>query len=143
MGSWVCVDANIVIGLVTAREAARSLSALWAGWIEDSRPVAAPRLLLYEVTNALHRLRQAGELTSGEAERALSAVLALEMDYREGAVLHLRALELAAELHLPAAYDAHYLALAEMLDADLFTADRRFANAVGARFPRVQLVTGA
>jgi len=46
-----------------------------------------------------------------------------------------------AEAHgLPATYDAHYLALAERLEAELWTADRRLYAAVQAAMPQVNLV---
>ena len=59
-------------------------------------------------------------------------------EIRESPQLHLRALELARELQQPAVYDTHYLALAEILDCDLLTADERFFNSVKERNPRVR-----
>jgi len=43
--------------------------------------------------------------------------------------LHERAWLLAEKLNRPTAYDAHYLALAELLQCDFWTADRRLYNA--------------
>jgi predicted nucleic acid-binding protein len=58
----------------------------------------------------------------------------------DGAELHERALSLAQRFALPAAYDAHYMALAEHLDGELWTSDRRLIQAVGAEMPQVHLV---
>jgi predicted nucleic acid-binding protein len=44
---------------------------------------------------------------------------------------------------LPAAYDAHYLALARSLDVEFWTADARLARQVGERGPRVMVLGGA
>lgn len=44
--------------------------------------------------------------------------------------LHRHAWELAARLNRPAAYDAHYLAFAEMMACEFWAADKRLANAV-------------
>ena len=44
--------------------------------------------------------------------------------------LHVRAWELATKLNRPTAYDAHYLALAEELGCEFWTADTRLHNAV-------------
>lgn len=55
--------------------------------------------------------------------------------------LHRRALSLAKQLSLPAAYDAHYLALAERLNAELWTADRCLAERAQPTMPWVNLAT--
>ena len=44
--------------------------------------------------------------------------------------LHLKAREIAIRFNLPATYDAHYLALAEWMEVDLWTADIRLVNAL-------------
>jgi len=54
--------------------------------------------------------------------------------------LHRRALQLAEALSLPAAYDAHYLALAERVGAEFWTTDRRLANKVREALPWVHLL---
>ena len=52
--------------------------------------------------------------------------------------LHRQALILADAFGLPAAYDAHYLALAEHFECELWTADRRLLRAVGSGPPFVR-----
>lgn len=52
--------------------------------------------------------------------------------------LHHRAWERAYRFKQPAAYDAHYLALAEMLGCEFWTADRRLHNAVKDELPWVK-----
>jgi predicted nucleic acid-binding protein len=47
--------------------------------------------------------------------------------------LHRLALELACRYELPAAYDAHYVALAELLDCALWTDDRRLVTQIRPR----------
>ena len=43
--------------------------------------------------------------------------------------LHARALEIASQFKQGAAYDSHYLALAEIVGCELWTADERFFRA--------------
>jgi len=45
---------------------------------------------------------------------------------------------LATHFNRPTAYDAHYLALAEMLGCEFWTADRRLYNAVKEELPWVK-----
>jgi len=59
------------------------------------------------------------------------------------AELHGQALTMAARFNLPAAYDAHYLAVAEQVDAAFWTTDRRLANTVGDALPWVHLVSSS
>lgn len=54
--------------------------------------------------------------------------LNVELLYPEG--LHWRAWELARQFNRPQAYDSYYLALAEILDRELWTADERLYNVV-------------
>ena len=45
---------------------------------------------------------------------------------------------LATRFNRPAAYDAHYLALAEMMNCEFWTADRRLFNVVKDELPWVR-----
>ena len=64
--------------------------------------------------------------------------MSLGIEFHHGRDLHRRALELASLLQQGAVYDAHYMALAESLDCELWTADRRFHHAVGASIDNVK-----
>ena len=50
-------------------------------------------------------------------------------------MIHLRARELAEHYGLSAAYDTHYLALAERQGAKFYTTDRRLVNGLGNTIP--------
>jgi predicted nucleic acid-binding protein len=137
--SWLCVDANLVIRLV-ADPADESIKSLWEQWDSERRRLAAPTLLYYEVANALYRYRRLGYIGAGAMQSAFEAALALPLELHGEADLHWRALELANRFSLPAAYDAHYLALAELLGGEFWTADGGLAGAVQESLPWVGLV---
>ena len=89
---------------------------------------AAPELLDLEVCNVLRRLVRRGELDQGNAAEALR-------DMREAPVLrvgHRQLIDRVWELrgHV-SAYDAAYLALAELFAVPLLTCDERFGRAHG------------
>ena len=85
-----------------------------------------------EVANALHRRVVGNELTVGAATRLIESLMASGIELRETTRLHSRALELASFLRQAAVYDAHYLALAETLHCQLWSADEKFCRAASA-----------
>jgi predicted nucleic acid-binding protein len=137
--SFLCVDASLVVRLVSD-PADEAVHQLWLEWDAERRHLHAPTLLYYEVANALHRYSTLGYLSPEAVRLAFRAAVALPLQLHGDADLHWRALELAAELSLPAAYDAHYLALAESLGATFWTADARLAHTVQPSLPWVHLV---
>jgi len=63
-------------------------------------------------------------------------LLGVRLVYPEG--LHQRAWELARRFNRSQAYDSHYLALAELLGLELWTADDRLYNTVKDALPWVK-----
>jgi predicted nucleic acid-binding protein len=94
--------------------------------------LAAPQLLDLEVTSAWRRLTAAGELDERRAHLALADLQGLRVDrVRHGTLLD-RCWELRRTFTV---YDAAYVALAEMLEVTLVTADGKLAKAPGSRCP--------
>lgn len=124
--STVCVDASVV----TQRVVSNAAENIWETWAQAGIRLVAPTLLYYEVTNSLYRYLKAGIFSLDTVEKTLRAALALPIELIGEANLHQRAKDLAAKYNLPAAYDAHYLALAEHLEVELWTADARLFNTV-------------
>lgn len=90
----------------------------------------APALLPFEVSNVLRRRRLAGLLTRGEATSSEETLARLPVELWPHEVVAGRVRELGDVL---TAYDASYVALAELLGATLLTVDRRLAAAPGVR----------
>ncbi len=82
--------------------------------------------------NILYQRVKRGDLGVEQAKLSFYRVFALGMLLDEGLddSLAIRAIELAHRFHLPAAYDAQYLALAEREGCDFWTADQRLRNTV-------------
>jgi predicted nucleic acid-binding protein len=137
--SWLCVDANLVLRLV-ADPADKTIHSLWEQWDSARRQLAAPTLLYYEVANALYRYQKLGFMGASSVQLAFKAALSLPLELHGESDLHWRALELADRFSLPAAYDAHYLALAELLEGEFWTADGRLARTVQSSLPWVHLL---
>lgn len=99
---------------------------------------AAPHLLDLEVLSAWRRLRSGGDLDDRRASQAIADLTDLRIDRVPHGPLVARCWELRANLTV---YDAAYVAVAELLDAVLVTADGRLAGADGPRC-RVELLAG-
>lgn len=138
--SWICVDANLVVKLVVEEVYSSEARTLWRSWQNEGREIVAPSLLRFEVTSVLRKQVVRGLRTAAESRQALELALAFEIQYMEPANFHLRVFELVDRLGRPAAYEAHYLALAEYLACDFWTADERLVNAVQSVLPWVKWV---
>ncbi len=141
LNSPICPDASLVVRLVENDDPGSAVARLWRRWREEERPLIAPTLLYYEVSNALHRYTAHQVLLPEEAAAFFDAALKLRITVFGHADLHRRALRLANRMNLDASYDAHYLALAEMFGAEFWTTDRRLADAVKAVLPWVNLLS--
>ncbi len=138
MRDYVVVDASLAVKWVLREPYTEEALAMASEWAATGIKPAAPCLLLVEVTNVLHRRATLGQISLSHARQLMAGFLGMGIEIRESPQLHLWALELARELQQPAVYDAHYLALAEILDCDLWTADERFFNSVKEQQPRVK-----
>ncbi len=118
-------------------DAALGLAQFWRS--QAIRPVA-PQFMVLEVANALHKRILRGELGVSDAARLLEDLLASGIELRDSPELLHRTLELSNQLNQGAVYDSHYLALAESLNCDLWTADRRFFRAAFPVAPHVRLL---
>jgi predicted nucleic acid-binding protein len=116
---------------------------LWAEWARASVELVAPTLLFYEVASSLRKKIVREGFTPDEAESSLHYLLDQPVRLVSSPSLHYRALTLSTQFGRPNTYDSHYLALAEELDCEFWTADGRLYNAVHRRFPRIRLATSA
>ena len=101
-------------------------------WAESllSDDLAAPDLLPVEVAHVLRRAVDASEITDDVASLAHGDLTDLRIELFPYELVAPRIWELRHNL---SAYDAWYVAVAELLDAPLATLDRRILGAPGVR----------
>lgn len=99
--------------------------------ISDSRLVA-PGLAAWEAANIIRRHELAGIVSSDQAVQAHADLLDLTIEFWPYELLSERAWSLRRNLPI---YDASYVALAELLQTELVTLDRRLAVAPGVACP--------
>ena len=118
----IVIDASLVVDIITAKIDAGVLDNLSQLGSEE---IVAPYLLDIEVLNALRKLHSSKKATNTECETALSLFNILPITRKEHTPLLARIWELRANM---TAYDAAYVALAEKLNAELWTTDTKFSN---------------
>ena len=123
------IDSNIVAALILplpySDQAVRKVKA----WKEPGAVLYAPLLIEYELSTILRKGIIKGLLTAETAAKAIDIVSTLNIQCQlPSPELHEQALYWAERLGHAKAYDAHYLALADWLRVELWTADQRLAN---------------
>ena len=140
MSNTVIVDTSIVIKWMIEEPDSDIATVLLSRWISEDTVILAPVLLAYEISNVLYQRIRKGLITVKEAEQSLSYVLTntVELDVPQDYSLNIRATQLAHEFSLSAAYDAHYLALAEREHCEYWTADIKLLNATSKKLSWVR-----
>ena len=134
------VDASLAVKWLVSEVHSDKAFALAHTWASRATQPVAPHLMPVEVANALHRRVLRQEATRETAIRLMESLLASGIELRETRDLHRRALVLAGRLRQNAVYDAHYLALAEALHCELWTADEKFYRAAAPTMGNVRWV---
>jgi len=119
----IVVDASAIVAAIADRSVPNLVQKL-----QTERYLHAPYLIDMEVTQSLRRMARSGRLTVDRASDARVDYVNLRIRrYR-----HVPLLERVWELrNTLTAYDAAYVALAEILGAPLVTCDARLARAQG------------
>jgi len=136
--TFVCVDANLILKLVLNEPDSHVARALWQSWEGEPISLIAPPLWLYEVTSVIRNRVHRNKLAPEHEQAIIATLHQLPIELLNPAGLHWRAWELARQFNRPAAYDSHYLALAELHDCPFWTADQRLYNTVRSELSWVQ-----
>lgn len=123
----IVVDASVMIEVLLVTPAALAIE---AKLFDPSQTLHSPHLLDLEVAQVLRRYCASGEMTDERAQEALADLASLSVNRYPHEPFLRRVWELR---HNVTAYDAAYVALAEALDAPLWTRDQGLASAPGPR----------
>ena len=129
----IVLDASAVVALVAEP---RTATAAIRSRLRADPDIHVPHLVDAEVTNALRRKLLSGQLDALRARRAIRRLTVMRLVRWQQTALLDRALALRDRL---SAYDAIYVAMAEVTGATLVTRDARLARAGGHR-ARVEVV---
>jgi len=123
--SQTAIDASFLIKLFLPEESSDKVHALWSSWIERSIEVIAPTLIMFEsasvIRNKLHRKL----LNKTDAAEIINSMKRMDVTLVYTDELLESAWEIGQNLELPVLYDCFYLALAQLLNIPLWTADEK------------------
>lgn len=128
----IVVDASVVVDLLLRRRAADLNGRL----LLEGTMLHAPQLLDLEVVSAIRRFVRLGEVSAETGGYAVAGLGVFPLDRHGHARLIARVWSLR---DIMSAYDASYVALAEILEAPLVTRDAKLAR-VGGHAAVVELV---
>ncbi len=123
----IVVDASVIVDLLLRGPGAETLQ---SRMLDSGEELHAPFLLDVEVAQVCRRFALRGVLAEARGLEALRLLSALPCRRHEHAPFLPRIWALRVNM---TAYDAAYVALAELLGATLITRDRRLAAASGHR----------
>ncbi len=135
MRSSICLDSNLIIKLVLVQTDSALAETLWERIIRNQWQPVAPPLFSYEVVSVFRRYVHQGIISHALGNRLLQKLRGFEVQEHSFVGIHQRAFDLAQQFNRPTAYDSHYLALAEHLDCEFWTADKKLFNASHESFP--------
>jgi predicted nucleic acid-binding protein len=131
------VDASVVLAAFFPDEEQRQAQALIRDHVAGRVHLAAPTLLLYEVANAVLQAMRRERIVDEQGAEILTSFEGLSISLE--AVTWQQILPLAQRFGR-SAYDAAYLALAEVTGQPLVTGDERMYNAVHEQLPWVKWI---
>jgi predicted nucleic acid-binding protein len=139
MTDIVVVDASLALKWVLSEADSNTAITLLQSWNNHNMEIIAPALFTYEATNILYRQVVTNKLSYEEVSILLTKLLSIGilLNFAQHREISIRAMELAHRFGLHAAYDTHYLALAEQEKCEYWTADSRLYNAVKDKLPWV------
>jgi predicted nucleic acid-binding protein len=123
-------DANLVVALVISLPYSEAATRKMREWQEQNAELLVPTLWSYEVVSALRKAIASSSISAETAVANLQDILSIGIQEVPPTIaLHQLALEWAERVNQIVAYDGAYLALAESVKAEFWTADKRLATA--------------
>lgn len=137
MPDRICVDASLVLALLLPDDRTPSAEHRWQTWAEDDTDIVAPPLFFSEVISVLREGVYHRRISPDRGDGLFREFLEMGVQTVTPDGLYDRVWRLAKLHNLARAYDAHYLAVADALGCELWTADRRLFNTVGVSWLRL------
>ena len=140
MNSPVCVDASLIIPTLVPHPLSNQAEQLLTRFRRERTTLTAPTLLAFEVISTLRGFVHLKTISPERGEQALTQFVQLPIRLSSRRGIFPLAFRLAHEFNRPRAYDTAYLALAQLLSCEFWTADERLYNAVKGKLAWVKWI---
>lgn len=138
--SSVCIDANIAVAWLSWEQYTAEANALRREWSERGIEMLAPSLFHAEVVSTIKRHVYFGRMLPEEGEAAFSVYLKIPVKIIDTPEVQRTAWKLARKFNQPVCYDMQYLAVAEIEDCQLWTADKKLADSLRNKTKRIRWI---
>jgi len=140
MNSQVCVDASFILRTLVPDLFTEQALTLLANWQHTQIGLIAPALLAFAVTATLRRYVHFKRLTPAQGDKAFEQFLQMNIWLSHQNGIFPLAWQMAKQFHRPTAYDTAYLALAQLVHSEFWTADEKLYNSVKKKLSWVKWV---
>jgi predicted nucleic acid-binding protein len=138
--SRTVIDASFLLKLFLPEEKSDLAHQLWNSWIDDSVEITVPTLLMFEAASVIRNKVHRRIVEEDDASEIIERMKRMDMTLVYSDDLLDAAWEIGARLKSAALYDCFYLALADLLDAPLWTADKRLYQEAKGEWSGVNLL---
>jgi predicted nucleic acid-binding protein len=138
--SQTTIDASFLLKLFLPEERSDKAHEIWSSWIENSVEVVAPTLIMFETASVIRNKLHRKLLNEKDAAEIIERMKRIDMTLVYTDELLESAWEIGSHLRVPVLYDCFYLALAQLLNAPLWTADKKLYQAAHDLKPGLQLL---
>ena len=130
----IVIDANITVALFVNLPYSGLAEYIFRLWRKQGVELYAPGLWQVEIVSVLRKVVSLGQMSSDDARYSLASLdkLQVEIVHPDRNLLE-QSFLWAERIGQKVAYDAQYLALAEALQADFWSADQRLISTLQAR----------
>ncbi len=137
MAGEVVVDTSLAFKWLVDEDDSALADDYHRSWRAAGIRIVVPCWFACELGNVLHQRVLSGRLTSIQSTQLLRFGLTWVTVLDPDTEIAVRGIQIASQLRQRASYDSQYVALAERLGCELWTADRRFGLAAQPIYPFV------
>ncbi len=138
--SQTVIDTSFLLKLFLPENNSEKAHRLWSLWIDDAVQIVAPSLIIYEAGSVIRNKVYRKVLTEMEGNKIIEFIKQLDIVLVYNENLLEESWQISSELKTSSLYDCFYLALAKLLNAPLWTADKKLFETAHNCVPSLNLL---